>query len=196
MLCLALPGSAALAAQTVLIFGDSLSAGYGLGPGQSWPALLAQRLQADQSPWTIANASVSGETTAGGRSRLPSALERFKPAVAVIALGANDGLRGLPPPQMRDNLSVMIRAAKARGTKVLLAGIRLPPNYGADYTARFIETYRQVAAAEKVPLLPFLLEPIAQDMAAFQSDGLHPTASAQPKILDHVWQALQPLLAK
>lgn len=195
IVCLAaLPAAAAHAAQTVLVFGDSLSAGYGLAAGQSWPALLSRRLEAEQSPWSVANASISGETTAGGRSRLPAALQRFQPSVAVIALGANDGLRGLPVTQMRDNLVDMVRAAKKRGVRVLLAGIRLPPNYGADYTARFAEIYRTVAAEEKVALLPFLLEPIADDALAFQPDGLHPTAMAQPKILDHVWQALKPLL--
>lgn len=195
IVCLALlPATAAFAAQTVLVFGDSLSAGYGLANGQSWPALLSRRLEAEKLPWTVANASISGETTAGGRSRLPAALDQFKPAVAVIALGANDGLRGLPLAQMRENLVGMVRAAKARGARVLLAGIRLPPNYGGDYTARFAETYRKVAADEKVALLPFLLEPIAGDNAAFQPDGLHPTAAAQDKILDHVWKALKPLL--
>ena len=189
-----LQSAAAHAAQTVLVFGDSLSAGYGLGNGQSWPALLAKRLESEKPAWSVANASISGETTAGGRSRLPAALERFKPAVAVIALGANDGLRGLPDAQMRANLTAMVRTAKARGARVLLAGVRLPPNYGADYTARFEQAYRQVAAAEKVPLLPFLLEPIALDAAAFQADGLHPTAAAQSKILEHVWPALKPLI--
>lgn len=197
ILCLAaLPAATVQAAQTVLIFGDSLSAGFGLASGQSWPALLAKRLEAEQLPWTVANASISGETTAGGRSRLPAALDRFKPSVAVIALGANDGLRGLPVTQMRDNLVGMVRAAKASGARVLLAGIQLPPNYGADYTARFAATYRKVAAEEKVALLPFLLEPIAGDPLAFQPDGLHPTAAAQRKLLDHVWKALRPLLVK
>ncbi len=189
-----LQGVSAHAAQTVLVFGDSLSAGYGLASSQSWPALLAQRIEREKPAWSVANASLSGETTAGGRTRLPAALDRFKPAVTLIALGANDGLRGLPPAQVHDNLVAMVRAAKARGARVLLAGIRLPPNYGAEYNGRLEDIYRRVAAEEKVPLLPFLLEPIALDAAAFQADGLHPTAAAQARILDHVWPALKPLL--
>lgn len=178
----------------MLVFGDSLSAGYGLANGQSWPALLAKRIESEKPSWSVANASLSGETTAGGRTRLPAALERFKPAVTVIALGANDGLRGLPPAQMHDNLVAMVRAAKARSARVLLVGIRLPPNYGPEYNGRLERVYRQVAAQEKVPLLPFLLEPIALDAAAFQADGLHPNAAAQAKILDHVWATLKPLI--
>ena len=191
---LLLLAAAASAAQTVLVFGDSLSAGFGIGIEQSWPALLGKRLEAEKSPYTVANASISGETTAGGRSRLPAALERFHPSVVVVALGANDGLRGLPPEQMRDNLVAMIRAVHQRKARVLLVGIKLPPNYGSDYTARFEETYRSVAKQEKTVLLPFLLEPIALDNAAYLPDGLHPIASAQPKILDHVWKALKSLL--
>jgi acyl-CoA thioesterase-1 len=184
----------AFAADALLVFGDSLSAGYGLSVEQSWPSLLARRLAADKLPYTVANASVSGETTAGGRSRLGAALERFKPAVVVIALGANDGLRGLPAAQMRANLLDMIRMSQRGGARVLLVGMKLPPNYGADYTAGFERTFRDAAQQTKVPLLPFLLEPIARDASAFQPDGLHPVADAQPKILDHVWKALRPLL--
>ncbi len=182
------------ATQTVLVFGDSLSAGFGIRMEDSWPALLAKRLEAEKLPYTVTNASISGETTAGGRSRLPAALERFKPAVVVLALGANDGLRGLPLDQMRDNLAAMIRSAQAARARVLLVGIRLPPNYGPDYTARFEDTFRHLARQEKTALLPFLLEPIALDGTAYQADGLHPVAAAQPKLRDHVWKALRPLL--
>ncbi|MDD5250616.1 MAG: arylesterase [Rhodocyclaceae bacterium] len=196
VLLLALFSPAAFAAETILIFGDSLSAGYGIGIEQSWPTLLAKRLEAEKLPYTVANASISGETTAGGASRLPAALARFKPAVVVIALGANDGLRGLPVAEMRANLQAMIRAARQHSARVLLVGIRLPPNYGPDYTAGFAAVYRQVAKQEKTALLPFLLEPIALDAAAFQADGLHPVAAAEPKILDHVWKALRPLLKR
>ena len=182
------------AAQTVLVFGDSLSAGFGIRLEDSWPALLGKRLEAEKLPYAVANASISGETTAGGRSRLPAALERFKPAVVVIALGANDGLRGLPLDQMRNNLAAMIRSAQTAKARVLLVGIRLPPNYGPDYTARFEGTFRSLAHQEKTALLPFLLEPIALDGAAYQADGLHPVAAVQPKILDHVWKGLRPLL--
>ncbi len=194
LFALLLQSTAVFAAQTVLIFGDSLSAGFGIAVEQSWPALLAQRLAAEKPSYAVANASISGETTSGGLARLPAALERFRPAVVVIALGANDGLRGLPVKALGDNLTAMIRAAQARHARVLLVGIKLPPNYGADYTARFEETYRRVAKREKTALLPFLLEPIALDGNAYQPDGLHPTAAAQPQILDHAWKALKPLL--
>jgi acyl-CoA thioesterase-1 len=183
-------------APTILIFGDSLSAGYGLANGDAWPALLEKRLQAEKLGYAVVNASISGETTAGGRSRLPAALERTRPAVVVIALGANDGLRGLPAKQLQDNLAAMARAAKAVKARVLLVGMRLPPNYGADYTEAFATSYAAVAKQEKLPLLPFLLEPVAGDRANFQPDGLHPVAGTQQKILDHVWPALRPLLKR
>jgi len=186
--------ASALANQTILILGDSLSAGFGIAAEQSWPSLLAQRLESEMPAYSVANASISGETTAGGLARLPAALDRFKPAVVVIALGANDGLRGQSVTQMRGNLVAMARLAKARQARVLVVGIKLPPNYGPDYAARFAEAYRSVARQEKTALLPFLLQPIALDAAAFQPDGLHPIAAAQPKILDHVWRELKPLL--
>lgn len=181
-------------AQTILVFGDSLSAGHGLANGQAWPALLDKRLQGEGLHYAVANASISGETSAGGRSRLPVALNRFKPGVVVIALGANDGLRGLPATQLRANLVAMVRAAKAKKARVLLVGMRLPPNYGSRYTEEFAAVFTVVAKQEKVPLLPFLLEPIANERSNFQPDGLHPVAAAQPKILDHVWPKLELLL--
>lgn len=194
LILLALFSPAAFAADTILVFGDSLSAGFGLQVEQSWPSLLARRLQDEKLPYAVANASISGETTAGGKSRLPEALRRFRPAIVVFELGANDGLRGLPVEQMRANLLAMVRAAQEQDARVLLVGIRLPPNYGPDYTARFDAAYRDIARQRKTAYLPFLLEPIAQDVAAFQPDGLHPVAAAQPKILDHVWKTLRPLL--
>lgn len=194
LLLLALSSPAAFAANTILVFGDSLSAGHGIRVQQSWPALLDQRLQAEKLPYGVANASISGETTAGGRTRLPAALAQFKPAVVVIELGANDGLRGLPVAQMRANLVAMIAAAQSRGATVLLVGMKLPPNYGPDYTTQYESAFREAAQQRKAPFLPFLLEPIAEDSLAFQADGLHPLAAAQPKILDHVWKALRPLL--
>lgn len=142
------------------------------------------------------NASISGETTAGGRSRLPSLLARERPKIVIIALGANDGLRGLALAQMRENLTAMVRQAKGAGARVLLVGMRLPPNYGPDYTREFSAVFETVAQREKTALLPFLLEPIALDEAAFQADRLHPTAAAQAALLDHVWRALQPLLKR
>jgi acyl-CoA thioesterase I len=142
----------------------------------------------------VSNASISGETTAGGRARFEAALDRVKPSVVVLALGANDGLRGLPVAQMGDNLGTMVRAAKAKKARVLLVGMKLPPNYGPDYVRQFEQTYARIATDEKVALLPFLLAPIAHDIGAFQPDGLHPTAAAQPRLLEHVWSGLKPLL--
>jgi acyl-CoA thioesterase-1 len=198
LLALALlqPALAAPSAQqrTVLVFGDSLSAGYGMAASQGWVALLGERLEARKPGWTVANASISGETTAGGASRIAKALERTQPDVVVIELGANDGLRGLPLAQTRANLTRMVRAAKAQGARVLLVGMRMPPNLGKAYTDGFASSFGAVAAAEGVPLLPFLLEPVAGDRANFQQDNLHPTAAVQPELLEHVWKTLEPLI--
>jgi acyl-CoA thioesterase I len=181
-------------ARTVLVMGDSLSAAYGLPARQGWVALTAERIARQHPGWKVVNASVSGETTAGGRSRIARELQRHRPALVVIALGANDGLRGLPLAQMKANLEAMVRAAKGSGARVLLLGMRLPPNYGRAYAQGFEEVYRQVARQHEVPLLPFLLEPIALNRDAFQSDNLHPTAAVQPRLRDHVWTALGPML--
>lgn len=189
---LALP--AAAAEKRILVYGDSLSAGFGIAVRDSWPALLGQRLKDQGSAFVVANASISGETTAGGRTRFAAALSQFKPGVVILALGANDGLRGLPVPAMKENLQAMARQAKKAGARVLLVGMRLPPNYGPQYTRDFDAAYRDVARTEKLALLPFLLEPVALDSTAFQADGLHPTAAAQARILDHVWGALKPLI--
>lgn len=201
LLCLALAGGLSLASgpalaapANLLIYGDSLSAGYGIALEKSWPALLEQRLTASGKRWKVVNASISGETSAGGRARLSDALASAKPKAMVLALGANDGLRGLPASQLRDNLTAMVREARKAGSRVLLVGMRLPPNYGPAYNAAFEAVFQDVAKAEKVPLLPFLLAPIAADASAFQADRLHPVAEAQPKLLEHVWPALQPLL--
>ena len=185
---------AAPAQRTVLVFGDSLSAGFGMAARQGWVALLGERLAARKPGWKVVNASVSGETTAGGVSRIAKVLARTDPDVVVIELGANDGLRGLPLLQTRRNLAKMVDAAEASGATVLLVGMRMPPNLGRAYTEGFEGGFRKVAKDEGVKLLPFLLEPIATDARAFQADDLHPTAAAQPKILDHVWKALEPLL--
>jgi acyl-CoA thioesterase I len=185
---------ATIASPAILIFGDSLSAGHGIALDQSWPALLAKRLEDKRLAYRVINASISGETTAGGRARLTDALDRARPSVVVIALGANDGLRGLPTAQMRQNLVAMIRNAKASKARVLLIGMKLPPNYGPDYARQFEQIFAEVAREEHVALLPFLLAPIALDTGAYQADGLHPTADAQAKLLDHVWTALQALL--
>lgn len=180
--------------RNILIFGDSLSAGYGIAVNESWPALLGERLKQKGKLYTVVNASISGETTAGGRARFAAALQQAQPAIVILALGANDGLRGLPIAAMQANLGAMIKAARQHKSRVLLVGIRLPPNYGKDYTQGFETAFHTLARREKVALLPFLLDPIALDAAAFQADGLHPVAAVQPKLLDHVWQALEPLL--
>lgn len=182
--------------QRILVYGDSLSAGFGIAVSQSWPALLGQRLKTGGSATTVANASISGETTAGGRARFTAALSQFKPTIVILALGANDGLRGLPVAAMKDNLGFMLTLAKKQGARVLLVGMRLPPNYGPQYTEQFEAAFRELARRESAALLPFLLEPIVLDRDAFQADGLHPTAAAQTKILDHVWNALKPLLSR
>ena len=196
VLVLLLTCASSLAAQTILVFGDSLSAGFGISQAQSWPALLAQRLGQEHYPYQVANASISGETTSGGAARLGPALEEFKPAIVIIALGANDGLRGLPLAQMRSNLDSMIRLAQAGRAKVLLVGIRLPPNYGTKYTEDFAKVYSDLARRHKIALLPFLFAGFAENRDAFQNDGLHPTAATQPLLLDNVWRLLQPMLKK
>lgn len=194
-----LPGGAraadaALAAPVILVFGDSLSAGYGLAQGQSWPSLLETRLREQRLNYTVVNASISGETTAGGRSRIDAALARAKPAIVIIALGGNDGLRGLPVSAMRANLAAMIDAARARKAQVLLAGMRLPPNYGFEYTRDFEQSYADLAREHQTALTPFLLDGLAERRDLFQADGIHPVAAAQPIILDNVWKALKPRL--
>ena len=181
-------------AGTVLVWGDSLSAGYGLRPQQSWPALLAERISAARLPHKVVNASISGETTAGGLARLPAALETHKPSVVVIELGANDGLRGLPVKAMATNLQAMVDASRKAGAQVLLVGMRMPPNYGPEYTSRFEAAYRDIARANRLRLVPFMMEGFADQPGYFQADGLHPVAAAQPLILDTIWRELKPLL--
>jgi acyl-CoA thioesterase-1 len=173
--------------------GDSLSAGYGIRPEQAWPSLLGMRLAEKHLDYSVANLSISGETTAGGRSRLGAALKTHQPAIVVIALGANDGLRGLPLGQMRDNIDAMVDASRTAGAKVVLAGMRLPPNYG-PYATDFFNSFKTIALTKKALLIEFLLEPVAAKPQLFQADNLHPLAEAQPLILDHVWPTLAPLL--
>ncbi|WP_309888767.1 arylesterase [Archangium sp.] len=194
LFALARPAVAAGPSRTVLVMGDSLSAAYGLAPEQGWVALTGERIAQRMPGWRVVNASVSGETTAGGASRIEGELTRNRPAVVVIALGGNDGLRGLPLKQTRANLDKMVSAAKAAGARVLLVGMRMPPNLGKTYTEGFAANYRTLAETHQVALLPFLLEPIAMDRGAFQADNIHPVAAVQPKLRDHVWPALEPLL--
>ena len=181
-------------AGTVLVWGDSLSAGYGLRPQQSWPSLLGERISSAKLPHKVVNASISGETTAGGLARLPAALETHKPTVVVIELGANDGLRGLPVKAMAANLEAMVDASRKAGAQVLLVGMRMPPNYGPEYTARFEASFRDLAKAKRLRLVPFMMEGFADQRHYFQADGIHPVAEAQPLILDTIWRELKPLL--
>ena len=192
---LLLPGKV-LAAPVVLIFGDSLSASYGMPLAQSWPSLLQQRLTEKGFPHRVANASISGETTSGGLARINQALLDHKPALVVLELGANDGLRGLPVSEMRRNLASIIDACKRQGAKVLLVGMRIPPNYGQRYTNTFFESYATLAREHRLPLVPFMLEGVAGNRTLIQDDGLHPTAAAQPTILETLWSGLKPLLGK
>lgn len=185
----------ALAAPTILVWGDSLSAGYGLDAKRGWVALLDQKLKSQALDYAVVNASVSGETTSGGVARLPAALDRYHPSVVLIELGGNDGLRALPVEKMRANLETMIAAARGAGAQPVLFAMRIPSNYGPAYTERFKQTFDDLAATKKTPLVPFFLGAIAADIPRwFQDDGLHPNASAQPQLLDAVWPTLAPLL--
>ncbi len=180
----------------VLIVGDSISAGYGLPGGTVWVELLAARLKADGYRYRVVNASISGDTTAGGRARLPALLQQHKPAVVVIELGGNDALRGSRMATMRDNLDAMIVTAQKAGAKVLLVGMQIPSNYGPTYVREFSDAFAGVAKARRVPLVPFFFAGFGEDLTQFQPDRIHPTVAAQPKLLANVWPALQPLLRK
>ncbi|TSE36444.1 arylesterase [Tepidimonas charontis] len=197
------PGRAAWGASgsptVVLVVGDSLSAEYGIARGRGWVALLQQRLQAQGRSVQVVNASISGDTTAGGRARLPALLQRHRPAVVILELGGNDALRGLPLPSTRDNLRAMIRASRAAGARVLLLGMDMPPNYGERFRAEFRAVYTDLAREEGVALVPFFLAGVAdgpQAAALFQDDRIHPNEQAQPRLLDNVWPALRPLLPR
>jgi acyl-CoA thioesterase-1 len=180
----------------ILVLGDSLSAGYGIPVEQGWVARLQQRLDAEGYGYTVVNASVSGETTAGGLERLPRALAKHKPAVVVIELGGNDGLRGLPVGELRANLEALVTRSRAAGAEALLAAIRMPPNYGPQYTQKFYAVYESLAREKKVPWVPFFLEGVALRDDLFQDDGIHPDLAAQPILLDNVWPVLEPLLGR
>jgi acyl-CoA thioesterase-1 len=178
----------------VLVVGDSLSAEYGLARGSGWVALLEQKLKAEKLDARIVNASISGDTTSGGRSRLPALLAQHKPSVVVLELGANDGLRGLPVPSAEDNLRAMVELAKQNNVRVLLVGIRMPPNYGRAYTDRFTGMYKALSSDMKVPLVPYMLQGVDMVPANFQADRLHPLATAHPVILNNIWPQLAPLI--
>lgn len=198
LLCGLLGGVAAHASArpVVLVLGDSLSAGYGLDAGTGWVFLLEQRLKAQGFPHAVVNASISGETTAGGLARLPTLLQRHQPALVLVELGGNDGLRALPLKALRTNLERIVDSSSTAGATAVLFEMRIPDNYGAPYTEAFTQTFHTVAQARKVALVPFLLAPFATDPDAFQPDGIHPSAKVQPQILDTVWPALEPLLRK
>jgi acyl-CoA thioesterase-1 len=187
----------AASATSILVVGDSLSAEYGLKRGSGWVALLDARLAQKKIAATVVNASISGDTTSGGRSRLPALLALHKPGIVILELGGNDALRGLPLSMTRDNLDVMAKAAKAAGAKVVIAGMQLPPNYGRKYGEEFAGLFADVAKAENAAFVPFLLKGVADGPQAdtmFQADRIHPKEAAHPLILDNVWPVLQPLL--
>lgn len=183
-------------APNIVIYGDSLSAAYGLPQGAGWPTLLQERLKQKKFNYNVVNVSISGETSAGGAARIALTVRETRPAVLVLALGANDGLRGLPVAQLRDNLAAIIKAAKAVKCQVIVVGMRMPPNYGQRYTEQFQSSFTDLAKAQRLALVPFLLEGVAQRPELFQQDQLHPTEAAQPLILENVWKALNPLLKK
>ncbi len=178
----------------MLVVGDSLSAEYGIARGTGWVPLLGARLTQRYPNYHLVNASISGDTTRGGLARLPALLVRDKPAVVVLELGANDALRGLSLDATEQNLRAMTRRCRQAGARVLIVGMQIPPNYGRDYAQRFMHVFPDVASSEHAALVPFLLEGIAADRDLFQADGLHPVASAQPRLMKNVWKALEPLL--
>lgn len=190
----AVPAAGMAAGSTILVLGDSISAAYGIQREQGWVQQLADRVGDLETPWRVVNASLSGETTGGGLARLPGALTDHRPEVVIIELGGNDGLRGYPVDRIRDNLTDMVRLAQEAGSRVLLVGIEIPPNYGPRYTRAFAAVFREVAQARSVPLVPFILEQVALQPELMQDDGIHPTADAQPLLLDTVWPYLADVL--
>jgi acyl-CoA thioesterase-1 len=180
---------------TIVVLGDSISAEYGLPRDSGWVALLRQKLAQERLDYSVANGSISGDTTSGGRARLPALLDRLHPAVVIVELGANDALRGVPLPTTEDNLRWIIEQSRQHNAKVLLVGMRVPPNYGADYTQKFHAVFGGLAHEQKVPLVPFLLAGIESKPEMFQPDQIHPSQAAQPLLLNNVWPALRPLLA-
>jgi acyl-CoA thioesterase-1 len=198
MACLMLAASASAysAPKTVLVVGDSLSAEYGITRGSGWVALLERKLKQEKIPANIVNASISGETTIGGRTRLPALLDQHKPDIVVIELGANDGLRGLPVASAESNLRAMLSMAQQKKAKVMLVGMRMPPNYGRAYTESFFNMFKKIAQDTKSPLVPFMLEGVADKPALFQQDRLHPLATAHPIILNNIWPTFSALVKK
>lgn len=194
MLALLLFAPVAWAAPAIVVFGDSLAANYGIGWENGWVSLLQQRLTAQHYNYQVVNTSISGETTAGGRARIQTVLAAHQPAIVILELGANDGLRGLPLDAMQANLAAIIQACQTNKARVLLVGMRLPPNYGPVYAERFSSVYPALAKQYKIPLLPFLLEDMGDKRELFQADNLHPTAAAQAIVMRNVWGKLRPML--
>ncbi|MBT8147182.1 MAG: arylesterase [Gammaproteobacteria bacterium] len=194
---LAVAGRAAAdPAHTLMVYGDSLSAAYGIEESQGWVELLSGKLESEGYPYLVVNGSVSGETTTGGLSRLPAMLDSYRPNLVILELGGNDGLRGLPLNAIRQNLKTMVQLAKDAGAEVLLAGMQIPPNYGPRYTEPFYQQFSDIAEEMDLALIPFLIDGIPQQPELMQNDGIHPKAEAQSMIVDNVWPVLEPLLAK
>jgi len=187
---------AALAAPKILVYGDSLSAAYGIAQASGWVSLLEERIRREKLDYSVVNASISGETTSGGLSRMRQALDEHRPAIVILELGGNDGLRGLPVTEAKKNLAAMIRMAQKSRARVLLVGVRVPPNYGPDYTREFDGAFAELARRHRVALVPFLLEGIAERREMFQADGIHPTEAAQPVLLDNIWRKLGPMIGR
>lgn len=181
---------------TILVFGDSLSASYRMPQEEGWVHLLAQRIAAQELPYQVVNASVSGETTDGGLSRLPAALANHQPDLVILELGGNDGLRGLPVQHIKTNLIEMVELSQEAGAVVILVGIQIPPNYGPRYTGPFASQFEEIAEAMSLPLIPFLIDGIAQNPELMQDDGIHPKAEAQGLVLENVWPVLQAVLVE
>ena len=194
LLAWAFPLSANTVDKTIVILGDSLSAGFGLEMRESWVSLLQQKLSAEGYGYQVVNASISGDTTSGGLARLPRVLEQHRPRIIIVELGGNDGLRGLPVERLRANLAAMISLASDAGAQVVLAGIQIPPNYGPAYARSLAQVYPDLARERQVPLIEFILKDVALDPALMQADGIHPNAAGQPIILDTVWAVLARLL--
>lgn len=194
LLLLAWVNAPAVEDPSVLVFGDSLSAGYGIDVDQSWPALLQTRLRKEGYEYRVVNASISGETTEGGAQRIRRALKQFTPRLVVLELGGNDGLRGFPPERMRKNLETIIRCSRAAGARVVLLGIRIPTNYGSRYTEAFEQVYRDLAEEYELPWIEFFMDGVAQNDNLMQSDGIHPNAEAQTLLLDNAWPVIEQAL--
>jgi acyl-CoA thioesterase-1 len=193
---LCLPTLHATSQPTILVFGDSISAAYGMRVEEGWVSLLQKKLTSQGYGYRVVNASVSGETTGGGLARLPRALERHRPAIVILELGGNDALRGLPLDGVRSNLDSMIRKSQAAGTRVVLVGMRMPPNYGPRYSQEFQTLYAELSREHGLSLVPFFLDRVALNTSLMQPDGLHPNAQAQPMLLDEIWPRLEPLLKR